>query len=640
VSGITLQALLDELAREDGDLAAFLQDPDASTSEALDALTALETEALDAFDDLYIKTDKADDDIAALEALTSVVEAIRSEKDRREQIATEQQAHIDELASRLRPKDSTPQSDEDAGDEPEKGEDGDQGDTDQDTAAQADNPQDGADGNGEPAGEVAVPDTPAELVEGEVVLAAGETVAPGPAKPGRASLRATRRVDLSAIARRVSRPEPPAEDAGPLGQVLVAAADVPGIATGAPFRSWHDVAEATIRRFAAMPRGDRPGAPSKRMTYGLAQIVKPDTGLNLQRYNSELELIDHAANEARLTGGSLVAAGGWCGPAERWTDLCPELDSMDGLFDLPEVTVTRGVVQYLQSPDYCAMWDMVTDGFFGPMTSEQVDAGEEKPCVEIPCPDEWLECSQEAYGLCITAGILTNKSYPEWVSRFLRFALRAHARRMSAVKLKAVYDGSDDLGMPELGAGATASVLNAIELEVEWVRYRNRLARNASLEMVAPYWIRPAIRADLANREGLDVFAVTDQQITAWFSRRGVRVQWVYDWQPLAGCDQPSPDGLPGPATPITAYPERVEFLLYPAGTWVAAAQDIITIDTLYDSTLMRRNRYTALFTEEALCVVQRCTGSYRFSVPVCPNGAIGQRVEVPCATGTSPSES
>src|SRR5690606_15185910 len=469
---------------------------------------------------------------------------------------------------------------------------------------------------------------------------AGETVAPGPAKPGRASLRATRRVDLSAIARRVSRPEPPAEDAGPLGQVLVAAADVPGIATGAPFRSWHDVAEATIRRFAAMPRGDRPGAPSKRMTYGLAQIVKPDTGLNLQRYNSEQELIDHAADEARLTGGSLVAAGGWCGPAERWTDLCPELDSMDGLFDLPEVTVTRGVVQYLQSPDYCAMWDMVTDGFFGPMTSEQVDAGEEKPCVEIPCPDEWLECSQEAYGLCITAGILTNKSYPEWVSRFLRFALRAHARRMSAVKLKAVYDGSDDLGMPELGAGATASVLNAIELEVEWVRYRNRLARNASLEMVAPYWIRPAIRADLANREGLDVFAVTDQQITAWFSRRGVRVQWVYAWQPLAGCDQPSPDGLPGPATPITAYPERVEFLLYPAGTWVAAAQDIITIDTLYDSTLMRRNRYTALFTEEALCVVQRCTGSYRFSVAVCPNGAIGQRVEVPCATGTSPSES
>jgi hypothetical protein len=160
--------------------------------------------------------------------------------------------------------------------------------------------------------------------------------------------------------------------------------------------------------------------------------------------------------------------------------------------------------------------------------------------------------------------------------------------------------------------GTTAPLLAAIELQVEHYRYTQRLPRTTTLEAVFPYWIRGAIRQDLSVRLGLAEFDVTDARIDAWFRSRGVAPQYVYDWQALDI----------NPLDTFKTWPSTVDFLLYQAGTWVAGVDDIITLDTLYDSTLLGQNKFLALFTEEAWLVAKRCIDSRVITVPVHSDGS------------------
>ena len=60
-----------------------------------------------------------------------------------------------------------------------------------------------------------------------------------------------------------------------------------------------------------------------------------------------------------------------------------------------------------------------------------------------------------------------------------------------------------------------------------------------TLEVVLPHWLLPIIRADIALRQGAQSIDVSDAQINSSFANRGLRVQWVYNWQALAGTGTP-----------------------------------------------------------------------------------------------------
>lgn len=167
--------------------------------------------------------------------------------------------------------------------------------------------------------------------------------------------------------------------------------------------------------------------------------------------------------------------------------------------------------------------------------------------------------------------------------------------------------------------GATAPILSAIELEVEKIRYKTRMGRNASMEGVFPFWVRGAIRADLSRRLGVELLSVTDAQINGWFSQRGIRPQFVYNWQDLDVST----------VTSTIEWPREVQFLLYPAGTWIRGNADIITIDTLYDSVNLRNNDYTALFTEEGYVTMKRGHESRLVTVSYEADGATHMGVDL-----------
>ncbi len=104
------------------------------------------------------------------------------------------------------------------------------------------------------------------------------------------------------------------------------------------------------------------------------------------------------------------------------------------------------------------------------------------------------------------------------------------------------------------------------------------------------------------------------------FNDRGVAPQFIYNF-----------DDLTGAAGTVTSWPATVRFVLYAAGTWVRGTSDIITLDTIYDSVLLGKNDFTALFTEEGLLVAKRGHDSRVVSVPICTDGATHGGVSIAC---------
>jgi hypothetical protein len=392
---------------------------------------------------------------------------------------------------------------------------------------------------------------------------------------------------------------------------IVASADVPGVALGQAL-SMEDLAKAAIRRFERMPKGLV--GPRRRDAYGLADIMKTRTdGLtdSNREYKTTQDLIEAAGSESRLTGNSLVAAGGWCAPNETLYDLVTE-ESTDGLWDVPEVGVTRGGISFTKGPDFSDFYEDYAGWWY---TEAQVIADTEKPCFEVECPP-FQDVTLDAVGVCISAGILTNAAYPELVRRYIEGTLIAHQHRVSGTLLtRAATIAGAAVSVVNAFANAP-SILTALELVALGEKQRKRLPMNTTMEVVLPFWAKAAIRADLANRTGVDMLAVTDQQIDSYFGVRQLRVQYVYNWNPLVG----SSAGV----GPVLDFPATVNALVYPAGTFVKLTKDLITLNAIYDSTNIKTNTYTALFAEEGVALANRRGTARHLTIPLNVTGRTG----------------
>lgn len=432
--------------------------------------------------------------------------------------------------------------------------------------------------------------------------------------------------------------------------VITAAADLPGHNLGSDLKDLDGLTEAVMARCLQLSRagGDIGGSRA-----GIGSIVIERDPRLVAENQHDYKVIDFACDESRLPGGSLLAAGtpGWCAPAEVSYDFCP-VAIVDGLVDIPSVTARRGALVYPQSPQFHQIYSGNT-GFC--YTGDQIDTMQTpgntdvKPCYMIPCPDT-TSLTLDACGLCIQASILHERAYPELIRYTVDQSLVAHSHQMNAriiAQMVALATAVDLTANGNLGPGATATVLEAIEMQVEWLRYRHRLGVDATMELVAPVWMRGILRADLSKRMGgeAELINVTNQDLTAWMTARGVRVQWVLDWQdsfsdPATTGSPARPVTIPesslfgGGTNPQTAWPATAQFLLYPAGTYFLARMDIINIEGgLLDSTLLAKNKRIVLFLEEALKVGKRCFQSSVVKVPLCPSGQTGSGAWTTCAT-------
>ena len=607
---------------EDAPVETFdLEIPENLSDLADDALAEMRSQAVDAFQTLYANGSFSDEDLATLGTLTDGIEVLSAEISAREEAAAARSAKAAELAAKIGADKPAPKDDEEA-EAPAKGEDA--------PAEKSDEEQAPAPKADEDEAEKKAKAAAAETVEVETTAAEAEVVtAAAPRGP----------IKLSGIRRHTPAPAPTTieetivEDTS---RARLTVADVPGFAADSD-ASFEDLAVALDRRlqgfnsgaYGAAARAGR--AMSER--HSLAVVRKSfDERATVGSPESADAAMAFAVNEKNLPGGSLVAAGGWCAPSETVYDLLED-ESRDGLVSLPEVNVTRGGIKFTKGPKFADLYAAPSFNF----TEEEAKAGKyaptsatdptnkvgPKPVYQVPCT-EFEEVRLSAAGMHIQAGLLQQRGYPELVARTIRGALVAHEHKMSERIIAAMEAKSTAVSMDAGQIGALAPVLTAIELQVEHYRYAQRLSRSTTLEAIFPYWVRGAIRTDLSRRQGVDLTDVPDSRIDAWFKSRGVNPQFVYDWQAITG-----------EAGAFKAWGNSVKFLLYSAGTFVKGGQDVITLDTVYDSTLLGQNDYTALFTEEGYLVAKRGHDARVVTVPLNPNGGTGTGIKL-LANGTA----
>jgi hypothetical protein len=384
---------------------------------------------------------------------------------------------------------------------------------------------------------------------------------------------------------------------------LTAAADVPGIPTGAPLEGLDQVAAAVIARMKGLPNAN---LGNVRHRYGAATIrLGGYDDLDQATTQDDYGLIWRAGMEERLPNASLVAAGGWCAPSETLYDLC-QFEAVDGLLSMPEVNITRGGIRWTEGPQFS---DIYNDcGFF--QTEAQALAGQLKTCCTVDCPP-FDEIRLDLIGLCIKAPLLLQSAYPELTRRFMEGALVAHQHKVNKYVIAAI-NASAGGGVTIADGGSVMASLQQLEMLAIAMRYQYRMSQTASIELIAPFWLKAIIRADMGLKAFGDDNGASDAEVDAWFSSRNFAVQWVYDYQDL----------VVNSCTPTV--PATVEMLMYPAGTWVRGRADVINIDAVYDSTGLESNVYTALFTEEGILAVQRCTHTCKVTLTPCISGNRG----------------
>ena len=366
-----------------------------------------------------------------------------------------------------------------------------------------------------------------------------------------------------------------------------------------------------------------------RESFHLATFSKPDIGkfsITSNDADHVNEVLDYATSESRLEGNSLVASGGWCAPSETLYDLVSDATDA-GLLSVPEVVTARGGIQFAEALNYTTLSKQMALFRFSEADDKVAKYDGKannttKPCFKVPCP-EWHNVRLDVIGACVQAGLLQMRAYPEMIQAVVRMVLIAHANLVSMASLQAMSEGSTKVTIAANGGGTAAPVLDAVELQASHMRATLRLAPKATLEAVFPAWAYGAIRADLASRNGVELIDVTDADIDRFFTVRGISAQFVYNWQEISAIN----------ADKFIGYPNQVQFLLYPAGTWVRATADIITVQGLYDSTLLSKNDYTALFTEEGFAMLKRGADSRLVSVATGNRGTTGEQKAITTPT-------
>lgn len=455
--------------------------------------------------------------------------------------------------------------------------------------------------------------------EEEKVESPGEVVPPGEVAPAESETKAASK-GVATLARRTARPAKPAQSRKPV--TITAAADVPHFSTGQDLAGLEEVAKAVINRAKGfgVPSGDGKSVALQQFGTAMFALDFPED-LIVDRVEEAQEVMARAADESRLDGGSLVASGGWCSPSETVYDLSQDATT-EGMLSLPEVAVKRGGIRYAQSPVFADFY--ANPGFI--QTETQAIAGTTKPCVEVTCPS-FTDVRLDAEGVCIKVPILTNAGYPEVVSNFISGTLVAHQHWINAnvIGRLVTFAGAARV---LTGIGSTvADTLGGLELLADQRRQTYRLSLSQSMEVVVPFWIKGAIRSDLANRTGQQT-PVTDQQIAAHFAARNLNVQYVYDWQPLPTADVGGTAGVDESMT----YPTSFNALMYPAGTFVKGTSDVITLNTVYDAASLAVNVYTGLFAEQGLLVAKMKYGADLVTLPVCSAGRTGAH-DLTCTT-------
>lgn len=441
----------------------------------------------------------------------------------------------------------------------------------------------------------------------------------------------------------------PVVQTGEDAYTIIAAADLASFATGSTL-TYESIGKAFEDRTRAYPGMAKSGARGRaqhalatiRRNYPEGQVIQPGDSEG----GAYAKLKTTADSWGRANGDeSVVAANGWCAPSMPDYSTCSPITA-DGLLSLPEMVLRRGGLLHNQGLQFSTFFgsDFVLPiPGYNILTEAQVIADTAKTCVEIPCPS-FVDDRLNVAALCLTGSLLQNRGYPEFVSEFIQGAIAALAHLVNREVVNEIETGSTAVGLSTVDPWGTdgtvwSQLMAVIDFAAVDIRTAYRASRTQMVEFVFPQWIQQALRSDWLRRNATHTEELTDQMISAALARRNARVQWIYDWQdafdPANGLGAIPATNQMGAATPPFNNPTAVTFLAFLPGTWVLGRQDVIRLDTVYDSTLLVQNQVTQLFMEDGFKPMRMCPISRAYTVNICASGSTGVQRAVACANVT-----
>jgi chemotaxis protein histidine kinase CheA len=386
-------------------------------------------------------------------------------------------------------------------------------------------------------------------------------------------------------------PEVPADrrltsDATAVSVAITAGADIPGLTAGTELSNMSDVAEAFAKRLHGLRRvnggdGEQHIVASFSTAYPDAVQLGSDAEANMSKIDS-------------VTGKqALVASGGYQSPYAVRYDIFGLGSNVRPIRDsLPTFQTDRGGIRFIVPPslagasaatynDAVGVWTQTIDT----STSNGV-ATATKGNLVVTAATETTAVA-DAVTLQLQFGNLATRAYPELIARHNELALIQHAREAEAELVSKINAGSIKVTTAnQLGVGV--DFLLQVGRASAHYRGRHRMDENAPLRVIAPFWVKAAIRADFAlQMPGDNSYAVTDAQIDSYLAARHVNVTWTMDTDTDSFANIPS-----GSEAAISEFKDAFDWYMFAEGTFLFLDGGTLDIGIIRDSTLVGTNDY------------------------------------------------
>lgn len=399
---------------------------------------------------------------------------------------------------------------------------------------------------------------------------------------------------------------------------ITAAADVQGFAAGQVLDGMEQVTKALMNRVKGFAPHNKRAAMSLRSQgieeslnqFGVASFgMHFDDALTASKASDDYAVVRAAIKARYGDDPAAMTAAGWCAPSETVYSFIADY-VVDGLITVPEVNAPRGGINITTGPVKQSSQGAALDDFGFTQTEAQAEAGEVKTCETIVCPD-FVDHRLDAIGYCYKIPLLTQKAYPELITDALRYANVLYAHKVNRRIIADLVALSTPVAYNGYGPSMTDS-LEALTILATRERRRWNLGDNAVMEVKVPIWAREVYRADMSRRTGLALSDIaTDQKIAAEFTARRLNVEYVNDWQEL-------------PETGMVKLPGSFKIMVYPAGTFVKAVEDVVNLSAVYDAASLSVNEYTGVFFEQGILTAKAGYGSSILTIPVNTAGETG----------------
>ena len=301
---------------------------------------------------------------------------------------------------------------------------------------------------------------------------------------------------------------------------ITAGADIPGYTAGSPMDNMKDVAQAFEKRIHALRRVNG-GDGEQHIVASIATQYPEDRTLTQDAESNWAKVQAVTGPEA------LVASGGHSAPFEVKYDIFGLGTTARPLRDaLPKFQADRGGIRFVTPPvlssyaNAVGIWTAAND------SAETPDPATKLSLTVTAAGENTV--ATDAVTLQLQFGNLMTRAYPELIARHNELGLIQHAREAEGQILTRLTALSTAVTSTSL-IGVARDFLVQLGRAASNYRGRHRLEADAPLRVIAPFWIKDAMVADLAIAAPGDNTLNAAAEIDGYIASRNINITYHID---------------------------------------------------------------------------------------------------------------